>query len=129
MAREIKFRAWDSEFGRWILPDDIQVCGDGTIYGDRRGEDPDSDVIDTIQPPKLILEQYTGLHDKNGREIYEGDIIKGYFGSVVVEYVEEDAGVYPFSRPAYGGYEYECENADVSEVLGNVHQNPELLNG
>lgn len=69
------------------------------------------------------LMQFTGLHDKNGKEIYEGDIVKGHSTG-------QYEGLIHF---AYGEYRIRCKNSDRSlcdewkfiEVIGNIHENKE----
>lgn len=73
MNREIKFRVWDVENKEMLEVQELDF--EPTFYGGRIAIRPDqyNDYFDTED---MILMQYTGLHDKNGKEIYEGDIIR-----------------------------------------------------
>ena len=68
----------------------------------------------------LILMQYTGLHDKNGIEIYESDIYKECDLHGVIEYYR-NRFIVEFNN---GTVSYPCE---LGEVIGNIHENKELL--
>lgn len=80
---------------------------------------------------ELICRQYTGLIDMNGTEIYEGDIFEGH-KKFVVEYDEYYGGFLPFTDDGGCGC---CSDGSAGqtgyagEVIGNVHENPELLEG
>jgi hypothetical protein len=119
MNREIKFRAWDEVSEKMLNWNDFL----------------DTNMKNTFIAPEstgLILMQYTGLHDKNGKEIYEGDIVK-YRDSrgQHIEKVIFDKGCF------YAGMHWGSStrvapkliNTRITEVIGNVYDNPELLGG
>lgn len=110
--REIKFRAYDKFFKRM---DNVQVVDffeRRAILGNGERRDIDLD---------LELMQFTGLKDKNGKEIYEGDIIGGGVSNFEVKYDEH-----------YGAYmcEFNFLKHMINigfKVIGNIYENPELL--
>ena len=102
--REIKFRAWDSVDKR-ILPD---FYDNESLFAQFKGGG-------------LILMEYIGIPDKNKKDIYEGDIVR-YKDHLKYR---REVVVFPFS------VFYDSEQPIVSElceVIGNIHENPELLN-
>ena len=75
----------------------------------------------------IILMQSTGLHDKNGVEVFEGDVLKskdgtdGLISRFIVEKDDFYTGFIPMNREGYGF------NRTMCEVIGNIYENPELL--
>jgi hypothetical protein len=118
MKREIKFRAWIPNTG-W-LAEGFSIAMDGTEWYDDNGHS--WPVCD------LEIMQFTGLHDKNGKEIYEGDIVQwedtvddGY-GCGYLTKIQEEV--------IFGGGAYNPISTMPSkyfEVIGNIYENPELL--
>lgn len=72
-----------------------------------------------------ILEQFTGLTDWNGKDVYEGDVLRDRLVDIVVSWDEERAGWYPFCR--YDELKAWHPEEKRFEVVGNIHENPELL--
>ena len=141
MNREIKFRVWDkykkqmypiSSIDYDIFSQEIRIIAVGHRNGmcTSYNKNHNSEKCDITA---LELMQYTGLHDKNGKEIYEGDIVVDKEDEVMGEITwnEEEASFY-FSI-LYENVTYEEEKlndwASVLEVIGNIYDNPELLGG
>jgi uncharacterized phage protein (TIGR01671 family) len=114
--REIKFRAWTTtvewrcEIKHQMIPFDELVYFDDTL-ADFFAEDEN-----------FILMQYTGLKDKNGVEIYEGDIVQ--YNNITGEIAWHQNG-WVIQWMEMQGYSYIYEQ--IIEVIGNIHENPELL--
>lgn len=144
--REIKFRAWDKKSkkmrqvteivfntGFYLEPNDntvklIWVKGQDII---------ENKEIQLKRENDFILMQYTGLHDKNGNEIYEGDIVKhdGFYegdcyynaGCGQVLWDDENTGFYLTAKDTSFISLFDLTRNLDGEVIGNIYDNPELL--
>ena len=144
--REIKFRAWDKIDERIIVDDQkfipVKVTSKGVM---RLSPHYEEKLYKFIDDNRFDLMQYTGLKDKNGKEVYEGDIVKIVYKDC------EGGGWHSISKEkgrvyfdVYWGVKFDCSDAtqrtadswkstigtrDVQdvEVIGNIHENPELL--
>ena len=148
MNREINFRIWDTENKEMLKVQELNF--EPTFYGGKMTIRPYqySDYFDTEE---MILMQYTGLHDKNGKEIYEGDIVTGSDYPFIDEGKQNYVGIVVFyDDVAQFGYEYKCMRKDKRgisnginnefeanenlvcedlEVIGNIYEDIELLGG
>jgi uncharacterized phage protein (TIGR01671 family) len=119
MDREIKFRAWSKPGGRFL--EDVRIDMDGSIYPTTPSGDYDYDV-DCLQ---VVIMQYTGLKDKNGTEIYEGDVQD--YGNGRVAVVEFRNGCFGLMLPG-GQFEKTWVTPDQFKVIGNIFEHKNLLN-
>ncbi len=161
MSRAIKYRVWDNERNRYyVQPTELlwsqhgfrePYPSDGTMkmyQTDHEMFNVEPGAYDRYDRERFTLEQFTGLLDRNGREIYEGDIVSGKDpydrGPVVWGQYHDDEYVaqldtwmveMPFRAPLSSLIR--CPNMagrctrgpyiSGLEVIGNIHENPELL--
>ena len=119
-----KFRAYDGgSLSRMYQPDEVMV-GNGDIWI----IDEDSVAGEWIVNNDIHLMQSTGFKDKNGKEIFEGDVLGTKDGLLngFIEY-REDLGMFVNSLIRYNNFEQLCNVASDREIIGNVYENPELL--
>lgn len=126
-----KFRAYNPATNDWYKPEEVFVS-DGNIYLD------DDDFDDLTQNNDVTLMQSTGLFDKNGREIFAGDIIEQE-GVFVVIRLDNTFGIYfelengEFDFPEVSVLEELEEGREQASIyfniVGNIYENKELLEG
>jgi len=111
--REIKFRAWDPIHKRMF---------DCDIISDDRGYEH-WQYFEDGNPYSNILMQFTGLKDKNGKEIYEGDAVKFWSNELIgFIYWSESTARFEISQGHFN-----IVDISKSEIIGNIYENPELL--
>ena len=165
--RQIKFRAWDKKETKVCVCGDredehienceqccISECGCREFEAKigkmcyevlQKTDGPEltelnENIINCFKEDYESLMQYTGLSDKNGKEIYEGDIVKRVYGftkadkpkETIDEIVyKEDQGAFAFTSKSKIGQGwsrmYEGHKVYPYEVIGNIYENPELL--
>lgn len=128
----IKLKAWDIHKKKFIPNDVWTLCNNpvGRETAVMTQDWEDYKEGEHFYPEFQTIVLYTGLHDKNGKEIYEGDIVK--FGTHWVgDYtVKEHVEVIEYEAPGFNdslqvGFH---DTPPWCEVIGNIYENPELLN-
>jgi uncharacterized phage protein (TIGR01671 family) len=129
MSREIKFRAWDIFNKAWCKYHNLfkqeNICFKH-VNCLRNSDNPDCAVM-----------QFTGLLDKNGKEIFEGDVIKiKCNGDIIIGdvFYNQSRCCYMINHPAgyngsFGLHTLTIEICDEFNIVGNLYENPELLGG
>ena len=133
MSREIKYRAWLKEEKKMVIVEIIDFSEKSIQYLEKN-EIIDAYLLRTTFLEDIELMQYTGIKDKNGKEIYEGDILKYKFlydrrfkHVSLVKFVETEAS---FGIKDIYGNEiplYRITANNYFEVIGNIYENEELL--
>lgn len=116
-----KFRAWDKLRKRISVVDRIYFDTEGVQLRDDGG-------LYWRHFREVILMQSTGLFDKNGKEIFEGDIIgqkDGLLNGVVL--YRSDLAMWTVDLIRYNNFERLCNVASSREIIGNIHENKDIL--
>lgn len=128
MEREFRFRAWHNETEQMLF------------VGDSFGTNHPLDCVNYArQGQDVVLMQYVGLKDKNGKEIYEGDIVRFLDGECTSTESGMDCDEFEnVGEIVWEGYHWDVTNrngidteeafSDEFEVIGNIYENPELIN-
>ena len=116
--KETRFRVWDVKRKR-MLDRECIVLNDGDYYKDYR------DFEDGTALNNIVVMQYTGIKDKDGVQIFEGDIVR-YFRNELAVIVYRHGGV-DIRSLSWGGCEPLQRRFGEIEVIGNIYQNKELL--
>ena len=115
MTRPIKVRAWDGKEMIYLTLQEIYWYGE--------------DTGDYYLSQLKAIDQFTGLLDKNGVEIFEGDIVR--YNSPEFNTLQA-TGIVEFTQALFGvtspGGHFSLAKVEELEIIGNIHENPELLN-
>lgn len=127
MNRKIKFRAWDKKHKEWLGADAWFVRSSDSVLviwpEVKKGAEVEVHM-ETLDSNRVTVSQYTGLKDKNWREIYDGDIIEDEDGDIgVVEYQAPEFWVKPITGDTCAALTW----PDHIEIIGNHFEHPELL--
>jgi len=126
--REIKFRAWDKHMNKMADKEYFQITFNGILI----------DGTPSTNQEDYVVMQYTGLKDKNGKEIYESDIVLGELSKEFYKgTVEFHWGCFKINFPHQNNKNYSTllsidnlcfdGKAKQIEVIGNIYENPKLM--
>lgn len=131
--REIRFRGKRIGTSEWVYGDLIHRQIWSEAFPVIRMQDDGFDIYEECEVISETVGQYTGLKDKNGKEIFEGDIVFAIatYDCANTVVVWDDGGFVLVPCKYYKNYISRCGYKDIrfldKEVVGNIHDNPELL--
>ncbi len=119
--REINFRAWVKEEKRMVGVTSLSIPTHNLVFTENGDEAPKSYLGDQVE-----VMQYTGVKDKNRKEIYDGDIMNLSQWSPSVYMIAFDRGAFYLAKKD-GEEVGDIKYAEGGEVIGNIYENPDLL--
>lgn len=127
--RELKFRAWDTKDKCWVYGYEtlggFSLIGEVTLMGELGRPKLEKLLTD------ILFMQYTGLKDKSGKEIYEGDILRDAdLDHWCVVFIDGSFWLQnPDDQSNRNTYDWLSDTGDWNhEVIGNIYENPDLIN-
>lgn len=121
-----KFRFYDKHYGVWLNPECVWLDEKGNF----RGIDG-VNRFESFDDKDVVLMQSTGLFDKNGKEVFEGDVVEYIDGefSFIGKVIKSPLGTYVTGSDNHSFEDFTDETTMVSDVsvVGNIYENPELL--
>ncbi len=116
--RQLKFRFWNKIAHKFQSPSKYAIDGNGDLVAYDYETGAYNDPV-PFSRTCIVAQEYTGLLDKNGKEIYEGDFIR----------FDNQEGVWTdqVGRNIEVKYPFICGNAHLGEVIGNIFENKDLL--
>ena len=130
--REIEFRGYSLYQKKFVFGDLVHETKETCIRANQTIEvqgsgDAKNSIITYVVKPETIG-QYTGLKDKNGTKIFDGDILQQKEFKMIVEYSNKYASFCIKNKKwAFLHYFGEAVDSEKCEIIGNIHDNPELL--
>ena len=130
--RSIKFKVWDSKRKEWLHKYPFALYGETTLMGYMDTRESDNSHVLCEELKDLIPCQYTGLKDKNGVEIYEGDVVLYNLRKDRYVVIFEKGkflargGLLTGSKSSYSDIDSFWFSSTI-KIIGSIHENPELL--